>query len=216
MEIKYPRTYHLPNSPGSTSDDKIQKNIEYLENIDFIVLEKMDGENTSMSKNKVWARSLDSKTHESRHYVYRIWGEIAYKIPENYIICGENLYAKHSIHYQDLEDYFQVFSVWDKNICLSWEATKMFCNDLGLSTVKELGQFSSFPHFYDNFDKFLVDINYDEKTMEGIVIRPKGSFTRIDFENVVLKWVRKNHVTTDEHWMNQEIIKNRKKVCEKN
>jgi hypothetical protein len=35
---------------------------------------------------------------------------------------------------------------------------------------------------------------------EGVVVRLSTSFNNEDFSNCVMKWVRKNHVKTDEHW----------------
>jgi hypothetical protein len=32
---KYPRTYHIPSSEGTTSDDKISNNIDSLLNVDI-------------------------------------------------------------------------------------------------------------------------------------------------------------------------------------
>jgi hypothetical protein len=37
-------------------------------------------------------------------------------------------------------------------------------------------------------------------TREGVVIRVADSFKLDDFPNYVCKWVRPNHVQTDEHW----------------
>ena len=37
-------------------------------------------------------------------------------------------------------------------------------------------------------------------TREGVVIRIADEFSIDDFSKCVCKWVRPNHVTTDEHW----------------
>jgi len=42
MKIKYPRTYHLPDSPGRTSDDKVIQDISPFLNQLHVVTEKMD------------------------------------------------------------------------------------------------------------------------------------------------------------------------------
>lgn len=36
---KYNRTYHLPFSPGATSDDKISRNIDSLLGVDIVINE---------------------------------------------------------------------------------------------------------------------------------------------------------------------------------
>ena len=40
-------------------------------------------------------------------------------------------------------------------------------------------------------------------------MRITDSFHYDDFEKYVAKYVRKNHVQTSEHWMNQQVIKNK-------
>lgn len=59
-------------------------------------------------------------------------------IPDDTHICGEYLYAEHSIHYNNLKDYFLMFSVWNKDTCLSWNDTKEWTELLGLKLVHEL------------------------------------------------------------------------------
>ncbi|EJC67123.1 hypothetical protein Rleg5DRAFT_2853 [Rhizobium leguminosarum bv. viciae WSM1455] len=45
---KYGRTYHLPISPGATSDDKVMTKLDGLMIADLVITEKMDGENTTI------------------------------------------------------------------------------------------------------------------------------------------------------------------------
>ena len=40
---------------------------------------------------------------------------------------------------------------------------------------------------------------------EGVVVRPASQFTDATFSKSLGKWVRKDHVQTDEHWMHQSI-----------
>lgn len=111
IKLKYPRTYHVEWSEGKTSDDKTQFDLSNFYNKEIVITEKMDGENTSMTNESFYARSLDSNNHPSRGYVKSIWGNIKHEIPNNFRICGENLYAQHSIKYNNLPSYFLVFSI---------------------------------------------------------------------------------------------------------
>jgi len=203
MYYKYPRTYHLPWSLGISSDDKILNNISCFHNMDIVVTLKMDGENTSMYRDKIHARSIDSKDHVSRHWVKTFWNNIRHDIPENYRICGENLYAKHSIKYENLKSYFYGFSIWNETTCLSWDDTLDFFSLLSVEPVEVIyeGIF--------NKDK-LIDIahNLDANIHEGYVIRNKKSFDYNDFSSNVAKFVRKNHVQSDVHWMYKNIEQN--------
>lgn len=200
--FKYPRTKHLSFSEGVSSDDKILYDLSSFEGQEIIASEKRDGENTSMTPEYYYARSLDSNNHPSRNWVKGLWGNIRYNIPHNWRICGENLYAKHSIGYNDLDTYFEVFNIWtDSNVCLSWDDTVEWCELLGLKTVPVL--------YRGIFDiDVLKNIKLDTEKQEGFVIRLAGSFKYSDFGTSVAKWVRNGHVQTDEHWTMKEIIKN--------
>lgn len=204
MKVKYPRTYHFEWSKGATSDDKIQKDLSHLEGKEIIISEKMDGENSSMTNEFYYARSLDSNNHPSRNYVKGIWGNTKHLIPNNFRICGENMFAKHSIEYNDLEDYFLVFSIWNGEECLSWDETLEYCELLGLKTVKVL--------YRGIFDiEYIKKLKIDTNIQEGYVVRLTKSFLLKDFKYNCLKYVRENHVTTDEHWSQGIITKNRLK-----
>jgi ATP-dependent RNA circularization protein (DNA/RNA ligase family) len=202
--IKYPRTLHFPFSEGATSDDKILNNTDHFIGKEIIITEKMDGENTTIYNDNYHARSLSSK-HQSYHSWLLSFIPIFQKeIPDNWRICGEYLYAKHSIAYNNLPTYFMVFSVWDENNnCLSWSDTKEFCDMLNLQTVPVL--------YKGIYDEELIKRIAKETVSrggEGIVVRLKDSFNYDEFSTSIAKFVRKNHVQTSEHWTSQKIIKN--------
>lgn len=204
---KYPRTYHLLWSLGSTNDDKFLESPDAFIGKTIVITEKMDGENTNMYPNKIHARSMDSLDHPSRHYVKGMWGQIRNEIPEGWRICGENLYAKHSLYYDNLESYFMVFSIWDENnMCLSWKDTVDISKSLNLVTVPIIDTIV----YDEEYLKKLAN-NFDTDKKEGYVIRNIESFHFNDFTDNVAKWVRPKHITTNEHWMFQEIIPNKLK-----
>ena len=118
MYKKYPRTPHLPWSPGATNDDKILKDTSHFDGQYIVVTEKRDGECITIYPDHIHARSLDSKDHYSRHYVKAIHASIKALIPEGWRICGENLHYTKSLYYDNLIDFFEVFSIWnEENIC---------------------------------------------------------------------------------------------------
>lgn len=203
---KYPRTPHLPFSKGATSDDKILKTTSHFNGKTIVVTEKMDGENTTIYNNYYHARSLDSKHKDYHSYLLtKILPVLQYQIPEGWRICGEYLYAKHSIYYDNLKDYFLTFSIWnEKNICLSWNETKEYCELLSINLVPEL--------FVGKYDEKIVK-EIAEKTVEkggeGIVIRNFNEFSYKNFSQNIAKYVRKGHVQTDNHWSLSEITKNK-------
>lgn len=204
--IKYQRTHHVPWSEGVHDDDRVIKSMESFIGQRVIVTEKADGENTNMYKDHIHARSIDSGNHPSRNWVKNFHASIAQDIPEGWRICGENMYAQHSIAYDDLDSYFLGFSIWnEKNIILSWDETKEYFSLFGITPVPVL-----YDGIYDeNKIKGLYDSKKDWESCEGYVIRVADGFSYGDFRNKVAKFVRKNHVQTTKHWMHgQPIVKN--------
>lgn len=209
LRIKYPRTLHLPFSPGATADDKMLSEAQldaYYCGVDVTYTEKMDGENTTMYSDYLHARSLDSRHHPSRDWVKRFQSEIGHNMPDRWRLCGENMFAKHSISYDNLDSYFYGFSIWDENnICLSWEDTKLWFEILGVQCVPELKECPpiSCLEAVENLGNQLV-----EQGKEGFVVRRSKCFEYSRFERSVAKYVRANHVQTDKHWMNSQVIPN--------
>lgn len=204
---KYPRTYHLPWSPGTTSEDRILTSTDHFVGKQIVVTEKLDGENTTMYCDHIHARSRDSRNHPSRNFVKGIWGSIQHDIPKGWRICGENMYAKHSIHYNRLTAYFYIFGIYNENnSCLSWTETKEFANLLGLQTVPEL--------YIGPWNEDLLKTLYGlfiptfGDTSEGFVVRTTESFSYFAFADHVAKFVREHHVQTSEFWMNEAIVPN--------
>ncbi|MEU0302727.1 RNA ligase family protein [Streptomyces sp. NPDC006175] len=204
MRTHYPRTPHLPWSPGATSDDVRLADLAGLTGSQVVVTEKLDGENTTLYADGLHARSLDSAHHPSRGWVKALQGRIGPRIPAGWRICGENMFARHSIPYEDLASHFYGFSVWDGGVCLDWDRTVDFLRDLGIPTPAVLwrGVFDA------RAEKALRALRPDTGRQEGYVVRPAGSFPAAAFARRVAKWVRPGHVTTDTHWMHAEVVEN--------
>lgn len=206
--VKYPRTFHVPWSPGMTKDDRAMPSDGPFLGQEVVATLKMDGENTTMYRDYMHARSLAYEAHPSRNWVKVIHSRIAHEIPEGWRICGENLAAVHSIEYNDLPGYFMIFSIWnDKNICLSWDETVEWAKLLDLPTVHDFyrGPYGKNTGF--NINEAFGN-NY-ASTHEGYVIRLAGSFSYSEFRKSVGKYVRKNHVQTHGHWMRQIMKPNK-------
>lgn len=204
---KYPRTLHFPWSPGKSNDDKVLKDTAHFLGKELIVSLKMDGEATTLYNNHLHARSIDSSDHPSRHWLKALHSAIRHQIPFGSRVCGENLYARHTIAYNALLSYFQVYSVWDnKNICLPWDVTIDICKHMGLITVPVIWRGT----INNNLDAFLQDLFKPYvNEHEGYVVRTAGSFHYDDFGTHVAKYVRKGHVQTDDHWMHKQIVPNK-------
>lgn len=196
----------MPYSEGTTNDDKKLKSDKHFVGKEVLVTEKLDGESCSMTYDRIWARSVDSKDHPSRNWINQFWNALKHDIPTDLRICGENVYAKHSLYYDRLTSYFYCFSIWKGSTCLSWEDTEEWCALLDIKTV---------PVVYRGiYDKQFVMDNHNIQSAfgderEGLVVRFPGSFEYSAFSENLAKIVRKKHVRTSDHWMYQEIVPNK-------
>lgn len=220
ISTKYGRTFHYDFSPGTTSDDRINRNWrEDIQKFNTVIhTEKMDGENTCLSPLGVFARSHAAPTlHPWADHLKIKHSMMVHDLKENNLeIFGENLYALHSIIYPKLEAHFYVFGVRILDKWLSWEETKWYASMFDLPVVPELliqGTSDT-----DLIKKTVLDICSTESvfgsiqnntnpplvcTREGIVSRNVEEYAVEDFVENVFKYVRKDHVQTDVHWSKQ-------------
>lgn len=202
-QVKYPRTSHLPTSPGLTSDDRVispEGFIRLQQLSDYIVTEKMDGGNITMTRNHFYGRSLDSGTHPWDTHAKRIWASIHYRIPPGYRISGESMYAQRSVPYDSLPDYYLVFGIWnEEGVLLPWDDTKRLAAEYELSLVPELYRGNDFTAAINAWRR-----SRTEDTSEGFVIRSADKITLDDFPDLVAKHVRADHVRTRADWRHRD------------
>jgi len=195
--VKYPRTYHLPWSPGKTDDDRTIQDLSIFEGKRVVVTRKMDGENFSGYQTYCHARSVDGRSHYTRDWAKNFWMQRSYELPQGWRVCAENLYAVHSIKYDALEGYLLGFAIWnEQNECLGWDDTVEWFDLLDVPMV---------PLMYDGiWDEAAIKSLYNEKsdtnTHEGYVVRLADSFEYKNFKTSVVKFVRPNHVSSQKHW----------------
>ncbi|WEH15850.1 RNA ligase family protein [Streptomyces sp. VNUA24] len=202
MRTHYPRTRHLPWSPGATADDLRVTDLSGLRGREVVVTEKLDGENTTLYADGLHARSPDSAHHPSRTWVKALQARIGHAIPRGWRVCGENMFARHSLPYDDLDSWFYGFSVWDGDgRCLDWDRTVAFLRGLGVPVPRVLwrGAFD---------ERALRALRPDLARQEGYVVRVVDGFGAQEFGARVAKWVRAGHVTTDTHWMHAAVVEN--------
>lgn len=198
--VKYPRTMHCTWSEKLGKDDRRLDSMKSFEGEEVVVTEKLDGENTTMYRDYIHARSINSGSHPSRDWVKGLWSRISYEIPEGWRICGENMYAVHTIKYDSLKSYFYVFSIWDSNNrCLTWDETLEWCELLGLETVPVL-----YRGIYDEQSIKKSAIQVDHK-LEGYVIRKADTYTYAEFKKSVCKFVAGDFVIKHGHWTQQKM-----------
>jgi len=204
---KYPRTYHLPYSPGTTSDDRIATDISALFRERVVITEKLDGENTCLNRYGVFARSHSAPTRNPwASYLQERW-QVLQRDLGSLELFGESLYAVHSIEYSGLESYFFLFAIRDGERWLSWDEVEMYASLLGLPTVPVLFRgVVAEPSLRERVETLvrepsaLSDPEVGLSQREGVVVRVARELHDSEFSTHVFKWVRKGHVQTTEHW----------------
>jgi len=207
--MKYPKTYHLPYSPGATKDDKKLQDGWFSNYIgqEIVITAKLDGENIHMTQKDCYARSDGAPTRSP--WSRNIWDpqeglywKIKQFIGDNETIFGENLYGEHSIHYNKLTDYFHLFAVNDGVNWYSWDDVKMMADIMNIPHVPELwrGMIYKEEDLKKLVEKYVHDSEWYGDVREGVVVRITDSFPIEDFPKCVCKWVRKDHVNTSIHW----------------
>jgi hypothetical protein len=206
MKLKYPRTPHLPGS--SLDPDDFSCDPEVFKDKEVVVSLKLDGANTTIAKDYVHGRSLEYKSHESRDHIKELQSRVGWQL-DDLRICGENMWAVHTLEYNDLESYFYVISIWRDKTCLSWEETVETCYLLDLITV---------PVIYDGvFDLMAIEKSFKPflDKHEGYVVRLKDEFSYEDFERSVAKYrVPSFDNSKSVNFFTRKVVKNQLKQCQ--
>lgn len=210
MSAKYPRTPHLPWSPGGTSDDKRMTDVSTLVNVPLVITEKCDGSNLTYTRQHVFSRSHSGPpAHPSFNMAKATHARIAHLIAPGLSVFCEYCFAVHSIEYTGLPDYSLVFGVRDDGADTWWEWDMVVAQgaELGLPTVPVLwrGVVQTERDLRELTEQLSARPSSLGGAREGVVVRHAGHFQNDAFATCVAKWVRSGHVQTDEHWMHQAI-----------
>lgn len=233
-QIKYPSTPYLPNSPDINDADINLDDLTPFLNQPLVMTTKMDGSNVCLTSESVVARNGSTADHPQYSLLKERHATIYHKlIPNNIQIFGEWLFAKHTISYENLSSYLQIFSVYDMDLelFLGWDEVEEWSNKLGVHTVPIITKLDPISQIRD-LEKVIstnaLNIIYgndNENENEGIVLRtiypfPYGSFESYFTTNgktqwrvaPIAKYVRiGQHEMTDKNWTRKKIIKNKVK-----
>src|SRR5688572_10755415 len=137
MSAKYPRSFHLPWSPGGISDDKRMRSVSGLLGVELVITEKCDGSNLTYTRRQVFSRShAGPPAHPSFALAKATHGALSHRISEGISVFCEYCYAVHSIQYTRLPGYSLVFGVRDDSTgrWWDWDSVVAQASDLGLPT----------------------------------------------------------------------------------
>jgi hypothetical protein len=211
---KYPHTPHWPQSEKVHRDDTYHSEPTFFLGKEVVITEKLDGGNTCLSHGKVYARSVAAPTTDSwfamvkKHHAWKTndaWFS-------NTAIYGEDLYGIHTLKYYPLAENktFYVFAMRNspyviqkkEDIFYSWDTVVSYSHQLIAPTVPVVyrGTFESVTEITEFFRDNLRTPSALGPEKEGFVMRIVDDFPAESFSKCICKYVRKNHVQTDEHW----------------
>jgi hypothetical protein len=229
--VKYPRTPHLFGSKG-TDDDKHMGEAEshrFLSDESLIVEEKLDGTNVGIHFTTEGDLVLQCRGHlitqgmHPQYDLFKQWAAVKRpvleeRLEDRFILFGEWLYARHSIHYRRLPHYFFEFDIYDKEVedFLSLERRLALLEGINVQTVPVIHKGSLTrdrlvsligPSRFDSqFENPLT--GQTDRLMEGLYLRREANgvvtgrakFVRFEFVEKVKQ---------SEHWQRQAMTSNR-------
>jgi len=127
--IKFPRTPHLYGSKLGEGDEDLSRiPFEHIFGKNIVIEEKIDGANCGISFSESGELLLQNRGHyfyggyKERHYdLFKRWANqnsaLLYgALCSRYVMFGEWMYAKHTVFYDALPDYFMEFDIYDKKL----------------------------------------------------------------------------------------------------
>jgi hypothetical protein len=210
VSAKYPRSFHLPWSPGGTSDDKRLADVSPLIGAELVITEKCDGSNLTYTRTNVFSRShAGPPSHPSFDLAKATHARIGHQLSPGLSLFCEYCYAVHSIEYDCLPEYSLVFGARDdvSGTWWDWDMVTAQATDVELPTVPVLfrGKVESEGELEALTTQLAAAPSAFGGSREGVVVRLAGEFSDGAFSRSLAKWVRKGHVQTDDHWLHQAI-----------
>lgn len=231
--VKYPRTPHLFGSRGTDDDKHLgeAESLRFLADESLIGEEKLDGTNVGIHFTSGGTLVLQCRGHlitEGMHPQYDLFKQWAVvkrtileeRIEDRFILFGEWVYARHSIHYHQLPHYFFEFDIYDKEAraFLSLQRRLVLLEGAGIPTVPVIHTGASDrerlealigPSLFDG--RFQNPITgRTDNLMEGIYLRTEaGGVVTGRAKFVRPEFVEK--VKQSAHWQYQAMTANRLK-----
>ncbi len=229
--IKYPRTPHLFGSRGTDDDKHLgeRESAAFIADPSLIIEEKIDGTNVGIHFTSSGELVLQCRGHlitEGMHPQYDLFKQWAMVkrndleacLEDRYILFGEWVYARHSIHYRQLSHYFFEFDIYDKQDgwFLSLQRRFDLLEGTQIQTVpivhqgkisqKELVALIGPSRFDSMFENPIT--HQRDALMEGLYLRTEAGDQVIGRAKLVRpEFVEK--VKQSDHWQAQSMVPNR-------
>ena len=206
---KYPSTPHWPWSEKVHRDDSYHENPRFFLDKQVVVTEKLDGGNTSLYEGGVYARSTSVPAVHGSFAMVKTYHGWKTTQPEfkGLVFYGEEMYGVHTLEYDHMrrEETYRLFAVLDvvRGIFLDWGKVEYYASQRGVKTVPVVyrGSFLRKEDVTEFFQQERAKPSLIGGEKEGFVMRLASAFEADRFPMCVCKYVRANHVQTDEHWL---------------
>ena len=217
--VRFPHTPHLTwLGAGKPRHDKVlaSREVEALLAGDVIVEEKVDGANLGFSvdedgtiRGQNRGSYLDLDAPQGQWKPLKRWlstrrHALAQALGPELLLFGEWCYARHSVRYTHLPDWFLAFDVYDRRKGRLWSVDRRteFTKALDIRTVPELGR--------GRYDVArLTTLLGKSQVTDGT---PEGLYVRREVGGVLTaraKLVRAEFTQTmDEHWSRRRLEEN--------
>ena len=228
--VKYPRTPHLFGSKG-TDDDKHmseEESIAFIADKSLIVEEKIDGTNVGIHFSSAGQMVLQCRGHlitqgtHPQYDLFKQWtavkrGVIEERLEDRFILFGEWVYARPSVHYRQLPHYFFEFDIYDKDeeVFLRLEQRLALLEGTGIETVpvlhqgtidKENLQELIGPSLFDSvFENPLT--HRTDNLMDGLYLRTEAA-TSVTARAKFVRPEFVEKVKQSTHWQHQAMVPN--------
>lgn len=227
---KFARTFHLPLEPNASRDDLIapESSLKILKDPTLVIEEKVDGANVGITihegqplvrnRNYILNKGYGRKDTPAKKQYAPLWNWFysnAYKFLElekflgfTPSVYGEWLYARHTIEYDRLPDFFIAYDIYnpDERKWLAPDRYRVALQEAGFFVVPKLAWG---PVSTDEL-KMLRDERSEFSTIsqrEGLYLKTATGPYGLEYCGTRLKMVR-NAFITDDHWNNKTLVSN--------
>ena len=216
---KFPRTKHLPLEPNAGREDLIASNEEFealLRHNNVFISEKVDGANCAITivdgqpmirnRNHILSKSFTGAKTPAKMQFSSIWNwfyQNSYRFQDlqrilGFVPCvyGEWMYARHTVKYDKLPEYFIAFDIYDS------DEGKFVGTDICRSVLEEVGMaIVPLLHVGPVNEKILLDLRNGPSLLSSTDKR-EGIYIKLVDDGFVsgrYKMVRSGFIQ-GEHW----------------
>ncbi|PWN86936.1 hypothetical protein FA10DRAFT_234876 [Acaromyces ingoldii] len=221
--LKFPRTLHLLSTGASGEDDIVLPDFNVLFGR-LTIEEKIDGANMGFSldvqgglrsqNRSHWVNAADHAQFKPLSRWLDVHGAALVKLlnqdphfPERYILYGEWVVAKHSVHYTALPDVFLAFDMYDR-LEASFLSRSMLASALqgsGIAQVPLIAELEALTRA-EMLDMVQGQSAYAPGRREGVYVRFEDDARTQTVKRG--KVVRSDFIAGSEHWTKAKLVLN--------